>query len=218
LRLETVAPVLGIEPLPISGPISLTGQLRGRTGTPRDLLASLDGNLETEIGPGSLNKIGKAGDMMAHILSLTSVKGILSGRLIDNLTGKGLSYQAIKARTTFSKGNLELNNFNFVSDAMNMDAQGSINLVDEQMNIDAELEPLRAVGKALRRVPVLGKSAEELTRIHLRLKGSLDNPEIGVVLGEGVVDDVKGAKKKTGTILKGFKDFLKKEKNKLLEK
>ncbi|MEE9497574.1 MAG: AsmA-like C-terminal domain-containing protein, partial [Desulfobacterales bacterium] len=218
LRLETVAPVLGIKQLPISGPISLTGQLRGRTGTTRDLIASLDGKLETEMGPGSLNKIGKIGDMMVHILSLTSVKSILSGRLIDNLTDKGLSYQTIKARTTFNKGNLELNNFNFVSDAMNMDAQGSINLVDEQINIEAELKPLRAVGTALGMVPVLGKSVEELTRIHLQLKGSLDNPKIGVVLGQGVVDDVKGAKKKTGTILKGVMDFLKKENNKLLKK
>jgi uncharacterized protein YhdP len=214
LRPETVAPVLGIKQLPISGPISLTGQLRGRTGTTRDLLASLNGALKIEMGPGSLNKIGKIGDMMVHILSLTSVKSILSGRLIDNLTDKGLSYQTIKARTTFNKGNLELDNFRFESDAMNMDAQGSINLVDEQMNIEAELKPLRAVGTALGLVPVLGKSAEELTRIHLRLKGSLDNPKIGVVLGEGVVDDVKGAKKKTGTILKGIIDFFKKEKNK----
>jgi uncharacterized protein YhdP len=80
LRLETVAPVLGIEQLPISGPISLTGQLRGRTGTTRDLLVSLDGNLETEMGPGNLTKIGKAGDIMAKILIITSVKSILSGR------------------------------------------------------------------------------------------------------------------------------------------
>jgi uncharacterized protein YhdP len=132
--------------------------------------------------------------------------------------GKGLSYQTIKARTTFSKGNLELNNFRFVSDAMNMDSQGSINLVDEQINIKAELEPLRAVGKALGMIPVLGKPTENMTRIHLRLKGSLDNPKIGVVFGEGVVDDVKGAKKKAGTILKGVMDFLKKEKNKLHKK
>ena len=155
---------------------------------------------------------------MAKILIITSVKSILSGRLIDNLTGKGLSYQTIKARTTFSKGNLELNNFRFVSDAMNMDCQGSINLVNEQINIKAELEPLRAVDKAFGMVPVLGKPTEELTRIHLQLKGSLDNPKIGVVFGEGVVYDVKGAKKEAGTILKGVMDFLKKEKNKLLKK
>jgi uncharacterized protein involved in outer membrane biogenesis len=79
LRLETVAPVLGIEQLPISGPISLTGQLRGRTGTTRELLASLDGNLKTEMGPGHLTKIGKAGHIMAKILTMTSVKSILSG-------------------------------------------------------------------------------------------------------------------------------------------
>ncbi len=86
------------------------------------------------------------------------------------------------------------------------------------MNIEAELEPLRAVDKALGMVPVLGKHTEEMIRIHLQLKGSLDNPKIGVVFGEGVVDDVKGAKKETGTILKGITDFLKKEKNKLLKK
>ncbi len=86
------------------------------------------------------------------------------------------------------------------------------------MNIEAELEPLTAVDTALGMVPVLGKHADKKIGLHLRLKGSLHNPKIGVVLGEGVVDAVKGAKKKTGTILKGIIDFLKKEKKELLKK
>jgi uncharacterized protein involved in outer membrane biogenesis len=214
LRLEKVAPVLGIEQLPISGPISLVGQMRGRTGTTRDLLASLEGDLKTEMGPGLLTKIGKAGEIILKILTMTSVKSILSRRMIDDLDGGGLPYHTIKAGTTFSKGNLVLNNFSFVSDAMNMHSQGSINLVDERMNIKAELEPFTAADKVFGMVPVLGEHVEKKIGIDLHLKGSLDNPEIGVVLVEGVVDAVKGAKKKSGTILKGFTDFLKKEKNK----
>jgi uncharacterized protein YhdP len=170
------------------------------------------------MGPGKLKQIGKAGEITAKILSVTSVKGILSGRLLDDLATKGLSYQTIKARTTFSKGNLELNNYKFVSDTANMDAAGSINLIDEQMDIKAELEALGMVGKALGIVPVLGKGTQKLTKVHLHLRGPLVNPKIGVVFGEGVGDGVKGAKKETGTILKGITDFLKKEENKLRKK
>jgi hypothetical protein len=218
LQLGTVAPLFGIDKFPLSGPMSLKGQLQGRTGNTKELLVSLDGNLETEMGPGKLKQIGKAGEITAKILSVTSVKGILSGRLLDDLATKGLSYQTIKARTTFSKGNLELNNYKFVSDTANMDAAGSINLIDEQMDIKAELEPLGMVGKALGIVPVLGKGAQKLTKVHLHLRGPWDNPKVNVALGEGIVGAAKEEKKATGRVLKGITDFLKKEKNKLRKK
>ena len=91
-------------------------------------------------------------------------------------------------------------------------------MVDEQMNIKAELEPFTAADKVIGKIPVLGEHAEKKIGIHLHLTGSLDNPKIDVFLSESVKDAVKGAQKKTGTILKGFKDFLKKEKNKLPKK
>jgi len=59
LPLEKIASLSGIDKLPLSGPMSLKGRLRGHTVSSKELLASLDGDLNAEIGPGALNKIGK---------------------------------------------------------------------------------------------------------------------------------------------------------------
>jgi uncharacterized protein involved in outer membrane biogenesis len=64
LPLEAVMPALGIKHLPLNGPVTIKGQLRGRTGSTGEILGSLNGKLNAPLGPGNLNRIGKAGDFM----------------------------------------------------------------------------------------------------------------------------------------------------------
>ena len=124
LTVERIAPVLGIPDVSVSGPISLSGQLQGRTGSSEDLLASLHGNLDARIGPGKLARIGRGGEIVARMLSLTSVRGILTGSVFENFASQGLPYQRISVQATLNNGNMDLTNFRFESNAMNIDAQG----------------------------------------------------------------------------------------------
>ncbi|MCU0596621.1 MAG: AsmA family protein, partial [Desulfobacterota bacterium] len=58
MRLETLAALLGVPEVSVSGPISLTGRLQGRTGSSEDLLAGLSGDMQAQIGPGRVARIG----------------------------------------------------------------------------------------------------------------------------------------------------------------
>jgi uncharacterized protein YhdP len=210
LHLEKVAPVFGIGKPPYTGTMSLTGRLQGRTGSMQELLTSLSGKLETEMGPGSLTKVGRTGDLMLKILSMTSVRGIFSGSLVDDLTGKGLFFRKIKAQTTFEKGIMTLKGFQFVSDVMMMNSQGNINLIDEQLDLDVVLEPLRDVGKAIGSIPLIGKAAEDLTELQLEIKGPLEKPEIRPAETKQIGKGIKTEVKEPETILKDFGNKFKK--------
>jgi len=166
----------------ISGPVSVTGQVRGRTGNAKELLGSLNGEIEAEAGPGKFAKIGDVGDLFFRILSVASLKGLLSGRVLDNLTGGELGYQSLKTKTTITQGNLKLDLFRFESDAISLGSHGTCDLVNQQLNMQIELEPLGMVSTVASKVPLLGKAARELTIINIDVKGSLQDPKISFAM------------------------------------
>ncbi|MBW1864720.1 MAG: AsmA-like C-terminal region-containing protein, partial [Deltaproteobacteria bacterium] len=203
LPLEKVAQLIGIVKLPLNGSISLKGRLRGHTGSSKELLASLDGDLNAEIGPGALNNIGKVGALFTKILSITNIRGILSGKMIEKLSSDGIPFQSIKTQTSFTKGTLNLNSLDFNSEAMNVNSQGTIDLINQDLNIEAILVPFATVNKALNFIPIVGKTAGGLTQIHIDIKGPLENPKIQAARIKGLTGGVKDMVKKPVEILKG---------------
>jgi hypothetical protein len=207
VMVEKIAPVLGIPHFSLSGPISWSGELQGKAGSSEERLASLRGNLEIQIGPGNLTRTGRDGELMARILSLTSIRGILSGSVFGEFANKGLPYHRMTAQAIFNNGSMDLKDYQFESDYMNMGAQGRINLIEEQMEIGVRLKPLGVVSTALGVVPLVGKVAASLTEIYLNVTGSLDDPQISIVPGQGVADAVQDEAKGVGRVLKGVTDF-----------
>ena len=61
----------------------------GRSQEARKELASLHGSLEIQIGPGNVARMGRGGELMARILSLTSLRGILTASVFDDFANKG---------------------------------------------------------------------------------------------------------------------------------
>ena len=190
LPLEKVAPLIGIDKLPLNGPMSLKGRMRGHTGSSKELLASLDGNLNAEIGPGILSKIGKVGDLFVKILSMTSIRGIFSGKMIEKLSSEGIPFQSIKTQTSFTKGTLNLNNLDFENEAMNVNSQGTIDLINQELNIEAILVPFKTVNKAFNFIPIVGETAGDLTKIDIDIKGPLEDPKIHADPIKGLGKDV----------------------------
>jgi len=217
-QVELLAPVLGIARPPATGPLSLTGDLHGQTGDTKDLLASLRGTLAIRLGPGRYTRIGRFGGAMAKILSFGSARGLLSGRLMGDLTGRGLSYQTITAEATFDAGSMDVASFSFQSDAMSLAASGRVDLLTEQLDMRATLGVLGVVDKALQFVPILGRPAQALTSLHLRLTGPLDDPDVRIAMGEGTRQALTGESQGVGTVLKGIGEFFKKGFNTLLGK
>lgn len=202
LHLETIAPVLGMEKPPFTGPLSLTGRLQGRTGSRQELLTSLFGNMKIEMGPGRVTDAGLTGDLILKIFSMTSIRGLLSGSIVDDLRDQGISFRTIKTQNTIKNGILAVNGFEFISDDMMMNAHGNNNLIDEDLDLVIKLEPLRSVGKAIGRIPLLGKAAEDLTEIYLKIKGPYENPEIRPATITEIDEAVKSVVKAPETVIK----------------
>lgn len=210
LQIGKVAPLFGIDKLPLNGPMSLKGQLRGRTGNTKELLGSLDGHLNAEIGPGYLNKIGKVGEMLAKLFSTVHIRSIFSGRMFKDLSGKGIPFQTIKGQISFERGTLNLNKLHLGSDAMNVDGQGTIDLVNQKLNIIALLKPLVTVDKTLNLIPIVGKAAEHMTQIRMDVEGSLKDPKIYTAEIKEFGKSLEGPAKALETILKDVGKGLKK--------
>ena len=180
VNMEVMAPLLGLKNTPAHGPLSMTGQLQGRTGARPDLMRSLNGNLAADAGPGLLTKAGGGSGVLVNIMEFVSVSGILSGRVLNNLQDKGLAFKSIKAQADFSKGTMRVNMLRLLSDAANVDAEGTIDLVNQQLNMYADVEPFQLADKALGIIPILGKSIAGITNVYLDVRGPLEDPDIKV--------------------------------------
>ncbi len=203
LDLENIASVYKIEKLPITGPLSLKGQLKGHTGNAKELLGSLDGHLNMKMGPGHLKEVGKLGGLFSKIFSMASLQSIFSGRMLEDLSGDGIRYNIINADTTITKGSL-VNKIHLGSDAMNVDSEGTIDLVNETIKTKALLEPLATVNKALDFVPILGKAAGDLIKVRIDIEGPLENPKIQTSQVKQVGTAVKSVGEGTGDFFKGI--------------
>jgi len=210
IPIEQLAGVVGLPESSVTGPIFLKGQLSGRTGSRKAFLGSLEGNLEAQMGPGRFRKIGQAGELMAKILSLTSVQGLLSGALFRDFDKDGLNYKTITTQAAFSKGNLDIKNLQLDSDSMNMAAQGRIDMVNEQLNLAMNLGTLGPLpGEVLKAIPLFGKPVDGLTEIQVAVNGSFEKPDIRMGLIQGAEKAPKAEERNDAKPIRSLGDLLK---------
>jgi hypothetical protein len=98
--------------------------------------------------------------------------------------------------------------FRFRSSALTMDAQGRVDLIQEQMAIQVALRPLGAANTLLGFLPIVGKPVEAMTSIHLVVRGPLDNPDIRLAPGQGIESAIQGGAQGTSSIITGITNFL----------
>ena len=201
-RLQSIKPLFGIEKVPVRGPLSVSGHIKGRTGNTLALLSSLSGNLEAKVGQGTYLESGVATDLLSKILSVTRIQSILTGGFLKDLTSKGIPFDQIKAGIALGDGNLNISAFNFISSAMNLSAKGNVDLVKQNLDIDVELEPFEIVDKALGFVPFAGKLGRKFTRYNVLVSGPIDKPSIKLGAVRKVTDTIKKEEKTSKGLLR----------------
>ncbi|UCG14574.1 MAG: AsmA-like C-terminal domain-containing protein [Deltaproteobacteria bacterium] len=192
VRLESIAPLLGYDKVSAHGPLTMTGKVAGRTGRTQELLGSLRGQVAGDMGPGRLHKLDSAGDALFKILTFIKLKGIFSGKMTDDLEGKGIPYDSLNVGVSFQDGNMSVNKLALVTPALTLDGQGTVDLVNRQLNMSAHVKTLGTEDGVLSLVPVVGKAAEQLSDVYLDVDGSLEKPKIRVRPAEGVEKAVEG--------------------------
>jgi uncharacterized protein involved in outer membrane biogenesis len=190
----------GYEPS-IEGPFSVTGKLKGISGGALDMLASLHGNLEAESGPGRLTSVGDMGKLISTIFSFLNIRGAIPSILHNDLSSKGIAYQHMEANASLDGGNVRFNTYRFRSSGLNVDARGTINLVDQQLNLKIDIEPLGRVNKILSFVPIAGKTANSFTKIYADVQGPLEEPRIRIRPAETVTKGIEKGAETSGSIV-----------------
>jgi uncharacterized protein YhdP len=198
VRLQSIASLINTDKMSVQAPLTMTGRLQGRTGSKKDLLASLRGNLEAEAGPGRIPDIGPVGNTLFKILAFVNMQKMLSGKKLDDMNKKGIPFDSLIYQATFQDGTMSVNKLRLLSPALHMDADGNVNLVKERLDMKAHLELLGTVDKVLDLLPVLGKAAGQLTNVYLKLKGPWDNPKIRVLPTKGITEAGKKGTKDSG--------------------
>lgn len=195
LPLQSMEPLFGIDKMPVQGPLSVSGQIKGRTGSLPELLTSLSGNLEAVVGKGTYLESGATTDLLSKILAVTKIQSILTGDFLRDLTSKGIPFDQIKAGVQLGDGSLNISAFQFISSTMNLNAKGSIDLVKQNLDVVVELEPFELVDKALDFMPFAGKLGRAFTRYNVSVSGPVGDPQIRLGAVKKAPDTIKKEEK-----------------------
>jgi hypothetical protein len=96
---------------------------------------------------------------------------------------------------------------------VNLNAQGRINLLEGQMDVGVRLRPLGSVSTAMGFVPLVGKVAASFTEIHFNLSGSLDDPRVIIIPGQGVADAIGDQARGVGSMFRGAAGLFRRDEN-----
>jgi hypothetical protein len=209
LQIGELTTFFEVDKMPLYGPLSINGYLEGVAGGNDDLLSSLNGALRVDVGPGRLPEIKHLGKLATKILTFINIRGLFSGALTDKMQKEGIPFKAIKSESTFGNGNMNLNNFIFISDSLNGNCQGIIDFQDDIIALQIVLQPLQTIDRILGIVPLLGRQAQKLTNIYLVVDGPLDDPNVRTELTRGVRDAIKGTLNIPGAIFRDSEDLSK---------
>jgi hypothetical protein len=86
---------------------------------------------------------------------------------------------------------------------MTVDGYGTIDLIRNSGDIEADIVIFETASDILGMVPIVGKAAAKFVSLHATLEGPLDQPEITVSPLGGLTKGIKDALKEAGKTIKG---------------
>ncbi len=191
VKLELITSLLGTDKTPANGPLTLSGHLKGQCGSMTALFASLRGDLEWDMGSGRLTAMGPIGSTLAKTLSFISINVVQVRKMMKDLRGEGMSFHEITGTVSFDSGTATVEGLLFDSKALDFFSSGTVDLVNQQLDMASEVRIFKTLDKALDRVPLVGKASSRLTNIYLTIKGPWTDPKIQIVPGRTFTEPVK---------------------------
>ncbi len=199
--LESLAVILGTDRFSVNGPLTLTGELQGTTGSTIDLLRSLRGNIEADMGPGRIYKLGQAGNALFGLLNFLSLSNIISGKTVKESAAEGAPYQFIKAKTLLQGGKMNIRQLAMESPALELDANGDVDLVNKQLKMNGDITISGTLNKVLNILSKAGKAGKESNRVHVTLEGAIEDPKIRIRSVKGMSEaGKKGTQEEGGKV------------------
>jgi hypothetical protein len=118
---------------------------------------------------------------VARVLSAIAITGFA-----DAMSGDGLAFSRLEIPFSFADGVIEITKAKATGLSLGFTAAGTLNLDEEQIELEGTVVPMYALNSALGRIPLVGGAftgGEEgggLFAANYRLNGSFDDPKVSV--------------------------------------
>lgn len=164
----------------ITGNLTLRGNLTASGDTLQELKKSALGNVKLQMKDGKLRKF----NTLSKVFSILNVSQLLKFRLPDMVVG-GMPYNSIAGSFSIKDGSIASTDLFISSDAINISAIGSADMVREELNVTLGVQPLQTVDKIVNRIPVVGwlltgKDKDFLTA-YFEAKGKWSDPQVSAI-------------------------------------
>ncbi|MCK9390402.1 MAG: AsmA-like C-terminal domain-containing protein [Syntrophales bacterium] len=166
----------------VKGTVTAKGDLTATGKTAAELKASAAGMVNMYIEKGIIRKV----NTLYKIFSVLNMSQLLKFKLPD-MTADGMPYNSITATLLFKNGVMTSKNFYIDSEAINILAMGSMDIIQEKIDLKVGLQPLQTLDKIVSRIPVVGWILTDEDRrfitVYFEVKGPVGDPEVKAIPG-----------------------------------
>ena len=166
----------------VRGILTARGDLTATGKTAAELKASATGMIKMSIKKGIIKKV----NTLYKIFSVLNMSQLLKFKLPD-LNADGMPYNSIAATLLLKNGIMTSNDFYIDSEAINILAMGSMDIILEKLDLRVGLQPLQTLDKIVSRIPVMGWILTDEDRrfitVYFEAKGPVGDPEVKAIPG-----------------------------------
>jgi uncharacterized protein involved in outer membrane biogenesis len=156
---------------------------------------NLDGLLEFNFQDGRMKRF----TLVGNICSLLNVSQFASLKLPE--FSRGVPYKTLSGRGTILSGVATVDDFALKGPSLNLLATGTVDFVNQKLDLDFGIQPLQTVDKLLASIPVVGYimtgDKRTFVIIPVEVTGSFDDVRIST-------KSIKGLGEKAGDMIKRF--------------
>ena len=175
------------------------------------------GGLYLQIRGGTLRKF----HVLAKVFSLLNVSQIFVGKLPD-MDKKGMPFTLMEGSVQLANGQMKTKDLKITSEAMNLALVGTMGLVNDTLDFNLGVMPLRTVDKIITLIPIAGwliaGKDKALLTAQFKIEGTSKAPKVTPIPIGSVSDTVFGIFKRTlglpEKLVKDIGSLLKKESKK----
>lgn len=164
----------------VTGSLALHGNLTARGDNLADIKKSALGNIKLHMNNGKLRKFST----LSKVFSILNISQLLKFQLPDMVSG-GMPYNEIKGSVSVKDGTISSQDLFIRSDAINISAIGSADIVKEELDITLGVQPLQTVDKIVNRIPVVGwlltGNDKAFLTAYFEAKGKWSDPQVTAI-------------------------------------
>ncbi len=202
--LENLALCLFGERHLLQGSFDLQGKVKAR-GQKNPLLEESQGDFIFRSSGGRIYRL----NLLSKIFTILNPLEIFQGGLPD-LVKEGFAYEGIEARARLKDGLLKLDYLAIDGRPMKIFAEGTINLLSSQADLEVLVAPLKTIDSIISKIPLVGfiltGEKKVLISIPIKVKGPIRDPAVWPLppssIGSGILGVVKRALNVPALILK----------------